>query len=72
MKSWRPQIPSPIPISNNEAVTHITQEITIDELVNNIRRYHIHQTGIFPKSWVIEHIQKILMSACRKLKFLFG
>ncbi|CAF3352908.1 unnamed protein product [Rotaria socialis] len=60
LKSWRPVVPT----SNLGIPSLMTADLTIDEIVNCIRRYFIHQTGINPKSWVIPYIAKMLNTDC--------
>jgi hypothetical protein len=44
--------------------------LTMDALVDGIRRYFIHKTGIHPKDWVMPYIETELRAACSKYKFL--
>ena len=44
----------------------ITTDLTIGEIVDGIRRYFIHKTGIQPKDWIIPYIEKELTAACCK------
>ncbi|CAF1983374.1 unnamed protein product [Rotaria magnacalcarata] len=60
LKSWR----SVVYISNLGIPSLMTADLTVGEIVDCIRRYFIHQTGMNPKRWVMPYIERILNTDC--------
>jgi hypothetical protein len=59
LKSWKSCITSSLLTTTN---------LTIEEIVDSIRRYFIHTTGIQPKPWVMPYIQRELSAVYSKHK----
>jgi hypothetical protein len=47
-------------VSNILTTSPVTINLTIEDIVDSIRRYFIHKTGIQPKHWVMPYIEQEL------------
>jgi hypothetical protein len=58
LKRWKSS--SATTMSNILTTSSITTSLTIEDIVDSIRRYFIHKTGIQPKHWVMPYIEQEL------------
>jgi hypothetical protein len=71
LKCWKPRSASPlIAILNMTTSPSTTTNLTIADIVDSIRRYFIHKTGIQPKYWVMPYIEQELNAVYSKHKTL--
>jgi hypothetical protein len=64
LTSWEQ---TPTTASNNP--TTLPPTATIENIVDGVRRYFIHKTGIRPKEWIMPYIESTLKMVCSKYNF---
>ncbi len=66
LKSWKQislTVPTTLPANIDPlAMTNLTTE----DIINNLRRYFIHKTGIEPKGWMMVYIEQEFNIKCGK------
>lgn len=67
LKSWK-SISTTVP--NILTTSSTTTNLTILDIVDSIRRYFIHKTGIEPKHWVMPYIEQQLRAIYSTYKYI--
>jgi len=71
LRCWKSISTSPLPLISNTITSEVTPvNLTITDIVDSIRRYFIHKTGIQPKQWIMPCIEKELSAIYSKYQSL--